>query len=547
MCVPSASYEKDLLYGEKDDDSSRWLYDPLPLCFEESSLHQSSSRSSRLLYSKREEEEVFVGINVLGALFCVAMVAVIAGLFLGLLTLDTLDLQIIQRASTDEDERLHATTLLPIVEKRHLVLVTLLLVNALAYETLPIFLDALMPSWVAILLSSTVVLLFGEIIPSGIFMGPSQLYLGYRMVPLMKALLWVFYPFAAPLAALLDHLTYDESGETSYNRGELSALIRIQHEEQLRRRGGRITRIMKKRAGHEHEQGSWAALKAEIVERAREAYDEDADSDEEAPPTAEQLLPPLHKREVDLVDGALKMKTQLAMDVYTPHSRVYSVPDNLILDKAAVTTIYGHGYSRVPVYHHSGEDDDDPNQKLAVIGFLVTRQLMLIDWDHKRELSRLQLQRPVCVSPRMNLIDLFENLQKNAPLMTFVCVRPDLANKALAAEKPIPIEAGFMGIVTLVDIMESILQDRIYDEEDIKDRDRAVATLTRWAATKLQNVMRKNAVRKKEERRRRASEGGGTLSPTSMTVHSAESSSTANGGNEKTPLLQQEGLPYSTS
>jgi metal transporter CNNM len=365
------------------------------------------------------------------------------------------------------------------------------------------------------------------------------------MVPLMKALLWLFYPLAAPLAALLDHLTHDESGETSYNRGELSALIRIQHEEQLRRRGGRITRVMKKPGG-QHDQGSWAALKAEIVERAREAYDEDADDDEEAPPTAEQLLPPLHKREVDLVDGALKMKTQLAMDVYTPHSRVYSVPDNLILDKAAVTTIYGHGYSRVPVYHCSGENDkDDPSQKLAVLGFLITRQLMLIDWDHKRELSTLPLQRPVCVSPRTNLIDLFENLQKNAPLMTFVCVRPDLANKALAAEKPIPTEAGFMGIVTLVDIMESILQDRIYDEEDIKDRDRAVGTLTRWAATTLQNVLRKNAARKKEERRRLMSEG--LLSPTSMMVHSAESLSAPNGGNEQTPLLGQDGLTYNTS
>jgi hypothetical protein len=59
----------------------------------------------------------------------------------------------------------------------------------------------------------------------------------------------------------------------------------------------------------------------------------------------------------------------------------------------------------------------------------------------------------------MNLVDLFEILQTDGPLSTVVCARPDLANKALAAELPIPVEAGFMGIVTFVDIMESILQD----------------------------------------------------------------------------------------
>lgn len=492
--------------------------------------------------SQEEEEFIFLAVNIGGALICVAFVAIIAGLFLGLLTLDALDLQIIQRASVDPEEITYATKLLPIVQQRHRVLVTLLLLNAIAYETLPIFLDALMPSWVAILLSSTVVLLLGEIIPSGIFMGPQQLYLGYRLVPLMKVLLWLLHPLSAPLTALLDYLTFDESGESPYNRGELSALVQIQHEQQLRKRGGRLGRVMNR--SQKKDLGSWAAQKAEIVERAKEAYDDNKDNtdfDDEAPPTAEQLLPPLHKREVDLVEGALKMKTQVAMDVYTPHSRIYSVPDNLVLDKASITTIYGHGYSRVPVYHHSGKDDDDeedPNQRLAVKGFLITRQLMLIDWDHQREIATLPLQRPICVSPRMNLVDLFENLQRNAPLMTFVCVRPDLANKALAGGKPIPLEAGFMGIVTLEDIMESILQHRIYDEEDIKDRDRAVATLNKWAATTLQSFMRQSANRKKQEKAGLPSGGEAGAGPAvALTSQPGDSS----GRNERTPLLRVDG------
>ena len=133
----------------------------------------------------------------------------------------------------------------------------------------------------------------------------------------------------------------------------------------------------------------------------------------------------------------------------------------------------------------------DEENKTAILGFLMVRQLMLIDWDHCREVSTLPLQRPKCVSPRMNLVDGLRLLRSQGSLMAFVCARPDLANRALQAERPIPVEAGYMGVVTLQDIMESLLQDRIYDEVDIKERDRAVTTLQRWAEAKLQDFITK--------------------------------------------------------
>jgi hypothetical protein len=40
----------------------------------------------------------------------------------------------------------------------------------------------------------------------------------------------------------------------------------------------------------------------------------------------------------------------------------------------------------------------------------------------------------------------------------------------------LPVEAGFMGIVTLQDVLESVLQERIYDEEDIAQRNLAGAS-----------------------------------------------------------------------
>lgn len=61
-----------------------------------------------------------------------------------------------------ESQILYATRLLPIVRRHHLLLVTLLLCNAGCMEALPIFLEKMMPDYLAIIVSVTAVLFFGE-------------------------------------------------------------------------------------------------------------------------------------------------------------------------------------------------------------------------------------------------------------------------------------------------------------------------------------------------------------------------------------------------
>ena len=57
-----------------------------------------------------------------------------------------------------------------------------------ANEALPIFLDRLVPEYVAILISVTMVLIFGEILPSAVFSGPRQLQLAAVAAPLVKVI-----------------------------------------------------------------------------------------------------------------------------------------------------------------------------------------------------------------------------------------------------------------------------------------------------------------------------------------------------------------------
>jgi uncharacterized membrane protein YczE len=110
---------------------------------------------------------------------------------------------------------------------RHLVLVTLLLSNSAAMEALPLFLDRLTKAYIAVIISVTIVLMFGEvrmlchyytqphqILPSAICTRYG-LAIGYHMRYVVWTLVVLSFPLAWPVAKCLDwmlgaeHNTYE--------------------------------------------------------------------------------------------------------------------------------------------------------------------------------------------------------------------------------------------------------------------------------------------------------------------------------------------------
>eukprot|EP00968_Pinguiococcus_pyrenoidosus_P021851 scaffold2933_cov245-Pinguiococcus_pyrenoidosus.AAC.4 len=83
--------------------------------------------------------------------------------------------------------------------RHHFILVCFLLFNSMATEALPLFLHQLLPGYLALLLSVSLVLVFGEIIPSAIFTGPNQLRNVAIMAPFVKVLLCTLSPLAYPI------------------------------------------------------------------------------------------------------------------------------------------------------------------------------------------------------------------------------------------------------------------------------------------------------------------------------------------------------------
>lgn len=72
----------------------------------------------------------------------------------------------------------------------------------------------------AIILSVTFVLVFGEIIPSAIFTGANQLRFAAALTPLVWTCMILFFPIAYPIAKLLDIMLGQEEDDMMH-RGEI--------------------------------------------------------------------------------------------------------------------------------------------------------------------------------------------------------------------------------------------------------------------------------------------------------------------------------------
>lgn len=141
----------------------------------------------------------------------------------------------IKSQSGSAKEKEYANKVIPIIKNHHLLLVSLMLWNASATEALPIFLNKLVSEYISIIISVTLVLMFGEIIPASILTGPSQLQIAATLTPLVYVVLVLFFPVAYPLSILLDHIIGHDDGVTMYSRREIVTMMQLQHEEGMRR------------------------------------------------------------------------------------------------------------------------------------------------------------------------------------------------------------------------------------------------------------------------------------------------------------------------
>ncbi|XP_013775250.1 DUF21 domain-containing protein At4g33700-like [Limulus polyphemus] len=112
-----------------------------------------------------KDEKFWIYIGVYVALVLVA--GLMSGLTMGLLSMDITSLRVLEREGKPQEKK-NAHTIIPLVEKHHLLLVTLIFGNAAAVEAMPLFLDRVSNPITAVVVSVTAVLLVGEVIPQAL-------------------------------------------------------------------------------------------------------------------------------------------------------------------------------------------------------------------------------------------------------------------------------------------------------------------------------------------------------------------------------------------
>jgi CBS domain containing-hemolysin-like protein len=495
------------------------------------------------------------------------------GMTMGLLSLDSLKLRIKLRTGT-ESEKAAVKRILPLLDNHHLLLCTLLLYNAAANEALPIFLDAIVPAWAAVIIAVTLVLLCGEIVPTALFTGPNQLQIASRFTSLVYFLQFIFYPVAYPMAKVLDYILGEGEDDDHLNREEISAMMKIlqenrqpqllinpsnnsgphDHSNNNHNMAASYTsststigsRLMNFVRGHNHNNhtnttpinnnnhhiknpllsSSYPPTTTTIMRGGGEEEREAAAAAAAAAAEEEEAEEaPLTTNEVNVITGVLALAKKTIRDIYVPLNEVNMVSSEQILDSETISVIERVGNSRLPVFQG--------NNITHILGFLRVKKLLNIslllsqqqshekpqqnheqiyqqqqrqqqeDEEEKKQQSThqqnnnsknnnnnnnnnqsqnpvkigsLPLIPPIVVGCHQSLLEVLTIFQTGHSHLALVSEYPELLLSAIQSSyspsnshstESIPKEALPMGIVSIEDILEEMLQTEIYDEEDI--------------------------------------------------------------------------------
>ena len=252
--------------------------------------------------------------------------AIFSGLTLGFFSLNKEDLERKAMLGNKDAQKVYSLR-----KRGNLLLCTLLIGNVAVNSTLAIFLGNSTSGIVAGILATSLIVIFGEIIPQAVF-PRYALALGAKLTWLVKVFIFIFYPLSCPIAWALDKGLGEEM-VTIYSKHELIKII------------------------EDHEDSS----------------ESDIDIDEES-----------------IIKGALSYSSKTVDDILTPRTEIFALACDQKLSASIVKKICETGHSRVPVYK---EDLDNivgilyikdllaKNYKGKKVGNVARKNVIFVDSD----------------------------------------------------------------------------------------------------------------------------------------------------------------------
>lgn len=214
------------------------------------------------------------------------MSAVFSGMTIGMFSIRTEDLAAKMIAGDKRAERIFHLRKNP-----SLLLSTLLLGNVAVNSAISIYLGSLASGLIAILISTGLITLVGELFPQALFSRHSMRYIPY-FIWIIRLIEIILYPITKPLSLLLDLMLGKEKGKV-LSKQEISEIIKKQEDEP----------------------------------------DSDIDADEER-----------------IILGALTFSDKTAIQIGTPATVVYYLSENREINSGLIDEIMGRGFSRIPLY-----------------------------------------------------------------------------------------------------------------------------------------------------------------------------------------------------
>ncbi|XP_063752773.1 metal transporter CNNM4 [Eleginops maclovinus] len=333
-----------------------------------------------------------IWLQVILIAFLLVLSGMFSGLNLGLMALDPMELRIVQSCGTDKEKK-YARKIEPIRRKGNYLLCSLLLGNVLVNTTLTILLDDLTKSGIGAVVASTVgIVIFGEIVPQALC-SRHGLAVGANTIMVTKLFMLLTFPLSWPISKLLDCVLGQEIG-TVYNREKLVEMLKV-----------------------------------------TEPYND------------------LVKEELNMIQGALELRTKTVEDVMTPVGDCFMIHSDTVLDFNTMSEIMESGYTRIPVYEH---------ERSNIVDILYVKDLAFVDPDDCTTLKTITkfYNHPVhFVFHDTKLDSMLEEFKKGKSHLAIV-------QKVNSEGEGDPFYQ-VLGLVTLEDVIEEIIKSEILDESDL--------------------------------------------------------------------------------
>ncbi|MEA2113516.1 MAG: hemolysin family protein [Patescibacteria group bacterium] len=252
--------------------------------------------------------------------------ALFSGLTIGFFSLNKDSLKIKAKLGDKQAKKVYK-----IRRDGNLLLCTLLIGNVAVNSALSIFLGSIITSALAVLIATSLIVIFGEILPQATFSRYAMAF-GSRLTWLVKLFIIILFPICWPMAYLLDKILGDEM-PTVYSKHEL----------------------------------------VKLIEEHKGLKQSDVDADEER-----------------IVQGALSYSDKIVQNIMTPRTEVFLLKHDQILNKTIIAKIKNVGHSRIPVYKKDYDDiigilyvkdliGEDWQDKTA--GQIARKEVIFVDYN----------------------------------------------------------------------------------------------------------------------------------------------------------------------